>query len=79
MARCKLLFVVKRREFRVTVISEERILGKFFRARRERPSPGAESALVTKTWAPLSGNTPREFALWGGEVIANAALCRKKG
>ena len=37
------------------VISEERILGKFFRPRREWPSPGAESALVTKTWAPLLG------------------------
>jgi hypothetical protein len=40
----------------VDVISEERILGKFFRPRRERPSPGAESALVTKTGPPL-GNT----------------------
>jgi len=49
----------------VDVISEERILGKFFRPRRERPSPGAESALVTKTWAPL-GNIPRECPLWGG-------------
>jgi hypothetical protein len=49
----------------VDVISEERILGKFFRVRRERPSPGAESALVTKTWAPL-GNIPRECPLWGG-------------
>ncbi len=59
-------FAHKRRECRVAVISEGRILGKFFRPRRERPSPGAESALVTKTWAPLSGNTPREYALWGG-------------
>jgi len=50
----------------VDVISEERILGKFFCPRRERPSPGAESALVTKTWAPLLGNIPREYALWGG-------------
>jgi hypothetical protein len=63
----------------VEVISEERILGKNFRPTRERPSPGAKSALVTKTWAPLLGNTPREYALWGGEVIADAALCRKKG
>jgi hypothetical protein len=39
----------------VDVISEERILGKFFRPTRERPSPGAESALVTKTGAPLLG------------------------
>jgi len=39
----------------VDVISEERILGKFFRPTREWPSPGAESALVTKTWAPLLG------------------------
>ncbi len=51
------------------VISEERNSGKFFRPRREWPSPGAESALVTKTW-PLCEE---------GEVIANAALCRKKG
>jgi hypothetical protein len=57
----------------------ERILGKFSRPRRERPSPGAESSLVTKTWAPFLENTPREYALWGGGVIANAALCRKKG
>jgi hypothetical protein len=47
------------------MISEERILSKFFRPRRERPSPGAKSALVTKTWAPL-GNIPRECPLWGG-------------
>jgi hypothetical protein len=79
MARCKQKFAVKRRECRVAVISEGRILGKFFRPTREWPSPGAKSALVTKTWAPLLGNTPREYALWGGEVIANAALCRKKG
>jgi hypothetical protein len=49
----------------VDVISEERILGKFLRPIRERPSPGAKSALVTKTWAPL-GYIPRECALWGG-------------
>jgi hypothetical protein len=62
----------------VDVSSEGRIPGKFFRPRRERPSPGTESALVTKTWAPLV-NTPWESALWGGEVIADATLCRKKG
>ena len=39
----------------VDVISEERILGKFFRPTREWPSPGAESALVTKTGPPLLG------------------------
>jgi len=50
----------------VGVISEERILGKFFRPTRERPSPGAESALVTKTWASLLENSPRECPLWGG-------------
>jgi hypothetical protein len=33
----------------VDVISEERILGKFFRPGRERPSPGAETLLVAKT------------------------------
>ena len=59
--------------------TEERILGKFFRPRRERPSPGAESALMAKTEAPSLRNTPRECASWGGEVIVNAALCRKKG
>jgi hypothetical protein len=46
-------------------VTEGRILGKFFRPRRERPSLGAESALVTKTWAPL-GNIPGECPLWGG-------------
>jgi hypothetical protein len=49
----------------VDVISEERILGKFFRPRREWPAPGAESALVTKTWALLV-NTPSKYASWGG-------------
>jgi hypothetical protein len=29
------------------MIDEERIPGKFLRPRRERPSPGAETALVT--------------------------------
>jgi hypothetical protein len=65
MARCKQKFAVKRRECRVAVSSEEGILDKFFRPRRERPSPGTESALVTKTWAPL-GYVPRECPLWGG-------------
>jgi hypothetical protein len=50
----------------VDVISEERILGKFFRPTREWPSPGAESALVTKTGTPLLENSPRECPLWGG-------------
>jgi hypothetical protein len=59
-------------------VIEGRDFGKFSRAIRERPSPGSESSLVTKTGHPL-GSTPREYALWGGEVIANAALCRKKG
>jgi hypothetical protein len=49
----------------VDVICEERILGKFFRPTREWLSPGAETLLVTKTWAPL-GNIPRECPLWGG-------------
>jgi hypothetical protein len=48
------------------MISEGRDFGKFFRPRREWPSPGAKSALVTKTWSPLLGYTPREYALWGG-------------
>jgi hypothetical protein len=39
----------KRRECRVAVIFEERILGKFFRPTREWPSPGAETLLVAKT------------------------------
>ena len=50
MAVRKQKFAVKRRECRVAVISEERILGKkFFRPTRERPSPGAETLLVAKT------------------------------
>ena len=35
------------------MIDEERILGKFLLPRRERPSPGAESSLVTKTTGSL--------------------------
>ena len=61
------------------MIDEVRNSGKFTRARRERPSPRAENALVTKTGSPLLENIPREYALWGGEVIADATLCRKKG
>jgi hypothetical protein len=76
---CKQKFVVKRRECRVAVISEERILGKFFRPTRERPSPGAETLLVTKTGAPLLGILLGNTLCGEGEVIANAALCRKKG
>jgi hypothetical protein len=60
------------------MIGEERDSGKFTGARRERPAAEAQNSLVTKTGAPL-GNIPGEYALWGGEVIANAALCRKKG
>ena len=78
MARYKQKFAVKRGVQSVDVISEERILDKFLRPRRERPSQRAESALVTKTGAPQLRNTPKQYALWGGEVIANAALCRKK-
>jgi hypothetical protein len=55
-----------------TMICEGRDFGKFTLAIRERPSPGAESALVTKTWSPLLENGE-------GEVIADATLCRKKG
>jgi hypothetical protein len=43
----------------------ERILCKFFRPRRERPSPGAESSLVTKT-EPRLESTLKECPLWGG-------------
>ena len=60
-------------------MTEERILGKFFRPTREWPSPGAESALVTKTWPPLLGIALGNALCGEGEVIANAALCRKKG
>jgi hypothetical protein len=63
----------------VDVISEVRILGKFFRPTREWPSPGAENALVTKTWAPLLENSLGNALCGEGEVIANAPLCRKKG
>jgi hypothetical protein len=48
------------------MIDEERILGKFFRPTRERPSLGAKSALVTKTGTPLLENSPRKCASWGG-------------
>jgi hypothetical protein len=61
------------------MIHWERILGKFSYAGGRRPSGAAESLLMTKTWALSLGNTPRECASWGGEVIVNAALCRKKG
>jgi hypothetical protein len=49
-----------------TMICEGRDFGKFTLAIRERPSPEAESALVTKTWSPLLENTPRQYTLWGG-------------
>jgi hypothetical protein len=55
----------------VAVISEERILGKFFRPTREWPSPGAETLLVTKTWAPL-GNIPRACYELGQKSHRNA-------
>ena len=72
--------VALREERRIgTMTTEERILGKFSRPRRERPSPGAESALVTNTTGAALGNTAREYALWGGGGDRNAALCRKKG
>jgi len=57
----------------------ERILGEFFRPRRERPSPGPESAVVTKTTEAPLGDTPRKYPLWGGGGDRNAALCRKEG
>jgi hypothetical protein len=61
------------------MMTEERILGKFSCERCRRPSDGAGTLLVAKTWAPSLGN-PRGNALCGeGEVIANAPLCRKKG
>jgi hypothetical protein len=48
------------------MIGEERNFGKFSCATCERPSPGIEIAPVAKTGAPLAGNTPREYPLWGG-------------
>jgi hypothetical protein len=50
-----------------TMIGEGRDFGKFSHAIRERPSPGAESSFVAKTGPPLLRNTPRQYALWGGE------------
>ena len=47
-------------------MTEERILGKFSHPTREWPSPGAKSALVTKTGTPLLENSPRKCASWGG-------------
>ena len=63
-------------------IPKERILRRFSPPRRERPTRRGETSLVTKTGVPL-GNALRN-TLCGdyvgrGEVIANAALCRKKG
>ena len=60
------------------MMTEEQMLGKFSYAVCRRPSVGSETSLVAKTGAPVLGNTPRECALGEGEVIANAALCRKK-
>ena len=61
---------------------EERILAKFSRPRRERPTRKRESSLVTKTGHPLGNalrNTLCADYVGRGEVITNAALCRKKG
>ena len=55
-------------------MTEERILGNFSPPGCRRPSVGSEIALVTRTGAPLENTLCGE-----GEVIANAALCRKKG
>ena len=58
---------------------EERILGKYSCEGCRRLAGRAKSALVAETWAPSLGNTSRENAFCGeGEVIANAAMCRKK-
>jgi hypothetical protein len=58
----------------VEVISEERILGKNFRPTRERPSPGAKSALVTKTRGALRASSPAEnFPLTG---VVTKSFCR---
>jgi len=53
------------------MIGEERNPGKFSCEGCRRPSAGSESLLVAKTWAPLLENTPREYALWEGGIIAD--------
>jgi hypothetical protein len=58
-------------------MTEERILGKFPPPGCRRPSVGSETLFVARTGAPFLGNTPRQYG-GEGEVIANAALCRKK-
>jgi hypothetical protein len=52
-------------------ITEEAILGNLSCKRCRRPSVGSESLLVAKSGAPLLGNTPREYALWEGGIIAD--------
>ena len=53
------------------MVGEERILGKYSCEECRRPSVGSETLLVAKTGAPLLGNTPREYALWEGGIIAD--------
>jgi hypothetical protein len=47
------------------MITGARILGKFLRPRRERPSPEAESALVTRTGGPVLREYPQEIPFVG--------------
>ena len=61
------------------MIPGERILGKFLHQGGRRPSGAAETLLVAKTWAPSLGHARGNTLCGEGEVIANAALCRKKG
>jgi hypothetical protein len=48
------------------MIPGERILRKFFCEACRRPPGTPETLLVAKTEDPFLGNTPREYALWGG-------------
>ena len=63
-------------------IPRGRILRKFSPPRRERPTRRGETSLVTKTGHPFENALRNKLCgHYGGrgEVIANAALCRKKG
>ena len=57
------------------MIGEERNSSKFTRARREWPSPGAETLLVAKTQALSMGNPPWDTLCGEGEGASLMARC----
>jgi len=54
------------------MIGEDQILHKFSHQGSERPSPGAESLLVARTWARSMGNPLGNTLRGGGGGIADA-------